>query len=493
MDNLRNCQPEKRRQGQKRATIRRYLQTMATINDTNDGGKPTTIIPQEWLYNPVVYSQISGDFSLMQQRVLAGVLSQMQDRILYTINEKERCKRFPTLFPDEDMQDVLEVDLDPRQLGIGPDHYGDLEDALRGLSKLTMAFPKYDKGEVRYVIAPLFGRIEMPRGELRRTGKVRIKMLRENVEDFFSLAHGYTVHLARITQICKKKRTPRIYIFLSSFRDIGHKEVEYPVLLKFLGVDQQTFEQDNAAMGRHVKENPFRKYNKVRSQILEPSKQEMDAFMASGEIDLSFSYEPLYKTGRLRGNPTHIRFTIVKGMLAVERDLLTVARRKVMAFVNTMCEWCADLQRQDLLNMCSRVPQKCLDAFLGYGYRVRSMVEKQQPDDVSAYTMQLLSRRIGECERELAEVRQKEMAERWERCRADMLQRCTIDSSRRIVASLAFESWTDDTHTLLLRMDRYEDYKWIVQPVVSGELVKPQLMKHFGSNIKWQYSVPRHH
>ena len=462
------------------------------MNEETNNIQQPTIIPQEWLYNPVVYSQISGDFSLMQQRVLAGVLGQMQDRILYTINEKEKCKRFPTLFPVEDMQEVLEIDIDPRMLGVTPDHYGDLEDALCGLSKLTMAFPKYDKGEVRYVIAPLFGRIEMPRGEVRRTGKVRIKMLRENVEDFFSLAHGYTVHLARITQICKKKRTPRIYIFLSSFRDIGHKEVEYQVLMKFLGVDQQTFEQDNAAMGRHVKENPFRKYNKVRAQILEPSKQEMDAFMASGDIDFSFCYEPLYKTGRLRGNPTHIRFTIVKGVLAFERDELTTWRRKVMAFASTMCEWCPDLRRQELLDLCGRVPKSELEHFLNYGYKeVRGMVEKRQPDDVAAYAMQLLSQQIGKCCSNDAVRRQQEMAEKWEVCRADMLQRCTLENSRRIVSSLGFDSWEDDTHTLLLRMDSYDDYQWITRPHVSGELVSPVLVKHFGHGISWAFSVPQ--
>ena len=460
------------------------------MNEETNIQQPT-IIPQEWLYNPVVYSQISGDFSLMQQRVLAGVLSQMQDRILYTINEKEKSKRFPTLFPEEDMQEVLEIDIDPRQLGVTPDHYGDLEDALCGLSKLTMAFPKYDKGEVRYVIAPLFGRIEMPRGEVRRTGKVRIKVLRENVEDFFSLAHGYTVHLARITQICKKKRTPRIYIFLSSFRDIGHKEVEYQVLLKFLGVDQQTFEQDNAAMGRKVKENPFRKYNKVRSQILEPSKEEMDAFMASGNIDFSFNYEPLYKTGRLRGNPTHIRFIIVKGPLALERDTLTIVRRKIMAFVNTMCEWCIDLNRQELLDLCKRVPKSELECFINFGYRnVRDMVERRQPDDVAAYAIQMLHRQIKDCEHNANIRRQEEMAERWEQCKADMLRMCTIDLSRRIVSSLRFVSWTDETCTLTLKVEKNEDYKWLEQKPVLRGLIRPNLFGHFGQNVKLMCKVP---
>ncbi|MBP5770967.1 MAG: replication initiation protein [Bacteroidaceae bacterium] len=449
-----------------------------------------TIIPQEWLYNPVVYSQISGDFSLMQQRVLAGVLGQMQDRILYAINEKEKNKKFPLLFPEDAMQEVLEVDIDPRQLGITPDHYGDLEDALCGMSKLTMAFPKYTKGEMRYVIAPLFGRIEMPRGEVRRTGRVCIKMLRENVEDFFSLAHGYTVHLARITQICKKKRTPRMYIFLSSFRDIGHKEVEYQVLLKFLGVDQQTFEQDNAAMGRSVKENPFRKYNKVRSQILEPSKQEMDAFMASGDIDFSFCYEPLYKAGRVHGNPTHIRFTIVKGALALERDTQTIVRRKILAFVNTMCEWCGDLNRQGLLDLCGEVSAYDIDLFVEYCYKdVRKIVEQQQPDDVAAYAMEMMRRWIKDCNGNAARRWRLECEDKWKRCRADMLRQCTREDSRRIVSSLQLVSWDDVTYTLTISVNTKDDYKWMEQPQVLSGLVKPTLTEHYGKRLKLIYNI----
>lgn len=362
--------------------------------------KQTSIIPQEWLYNPVVYSQISGDFTLMQQRILGGVLSEMQDRILYSINEKERDKQFPSLFSDEEMQSVISLDIDPKTMGITPDHYGDLDDALKGLATATMAFPKYIKGQINYVIAPLFGRIEMPKGDIRRTGKLRIKMLRENVEDFFSLGHGYTVHLARIAQICKKKRTPRIYIFLSSFRDVGHKEVEYDVLCKFLGIDQETFEADNKAKGVEVKENPFRKYNKVRSQILEPSKQEMDAFVQSGDIDFSFDYEPLYKNGKMRGNPTHIMFTIIKGPLALERDAVLIRKRKVFSFVGNMCEWCRDLKQYELQELCRAVRDMDLDDFIDYGYRdIRSLVERKQPDNVAAYTIDLLQQWLTDRER----------------------------------------------------------------------------------------------
>lgn len=428
----------------------------------------------------------------MQQRVLVGVLAQMQERILYTINEKEKRKSFPTLFPEEDTQEVMELDIDPRELGITPDHYGDLEDAMRGLSKLTIAFPKYSKGEVRYVIAPLFGRIEMPRGEVRRTGRMRVKMLRENIEDFFSLAHGYTVHLARITQICKKKRTPRLYIFLSSFREIGHKEVEYQVLLKFLGVDQQTFEQDNETMGRHVKENPFSKYNKVRSQILEPSKREMDEFLVSGDIDFSFQFEPLYKTGRLRGNPTHIRFNIIKGDLARERDVKMAYRRKMLAFVNTMCEWCNDLSMQKMLNLCARVPRVEVDGFLSFGYRnVRNAVEQKQPDNVADYTLKMLEKYISNCEQKTLIKAVREAEKKWDSCKADMIDRCTQERSQRVIASIGFVSWDEKGNNVVLRLNSMNDYEWISQDVVVSGLIKPILVKHFGEGVSWGYHVPR--
>ena len=35
-------------------------------------GGDGAIIPKDWLYNPVVYSQISGDFTMLQPRILAG-------------------------------------------------------------------------------------------------------------------------------------------------------------------------------------------------------------------------------------------------------------------------------------------------------------------------------------------------------------------------------------------------------------------------------------
>ena len=80
--------------------------------------------------------------------------------------------------------------------------------------------------------------------------------------------------------------------------------------------------------------------------------------------------------------------------------------------------------------------------------------------------------------------------ERWRLCHDEMLQGCTHDDARRIIASLRFDSFNADTHTLLLNIGSMTDYDWIAQPQVSGELVKPILQKYFGGNVQWMYNVP---
>ena len=94
----------------------------------------------------------------------------------------------------------------------------------------------------------------------------------------------------------------------------------------------------------------------------------------------------------------------------------------------------------------------------------------------------------GEAKRE---ERAMSTGELWERCKEDMLRRCTIDNSRRIISSLQFCSWNAEAHTLLLNIGSMSDYQWIVQPQVSGDLVRPLLMRYFGSDVQWMYNVPK--
>lgn len=387
----------------------------------------TGLLPKEWLYNPVVYSQISGDFSLLQQRILAGVLDEMQGKILRSINEKEDGKQFPSLFSDAEMMgDSTTIEISPKKFGIIPEHYDYLEEALRDLANKRIGFPKAYKDKMNYVVAPLFARLELPMGNSRRTGKVKVVMLNENICDFLSMDKGYTEYLSRITQISKKVRTPRIYTFLASFKDAGHKKVDYKDFCKFLGIDDETARADrlnkineqlknkeitqkeaNERLEALTKwENPFHKWNKVQSQILEPAKLELDTFSDNDQIDITFEYEPLYEEGKKRGNPSHIQFTIIKKRLALEHDAEKRISRQRHLWVRTMCDWCRDFRAYDLRELVARIQDGELDEFMSYCFHdVRDAVERKQPDNVMAYATTMMENYIRDIERKRGAIR----------------------------------------------------------------------------------------
>ena len=384
-------------------------------------GGDGAIIPKDWLYNPVVYSQISGDFTMLQQRILAGVLEVIQSKILRSINEKEEGKQFPSLFSEDEMMgDSTSIEISPKKFGITPEHYDYLEDALKDLANIRIGFPKPYKDKMNYVVAPLFARLEIPMGANRRTGKVRVVMLNENIRDFFSMDKGYTEYLSRITQISKKVRTPRIYIFLTSFKDIGHKKVAYDDFCRFLGIDDETARADrlnrinqqlnnkeisqkeaNERLEALTKwENPFKKWNKVKSQIIDPAKLELDTFSSDDQIDITFEYEPLYEGGKKRSNPSHIQFTVIKKRLAIEHDEQKYIKRQRHSLVQTMCDWCKDLRPYDVRELFERVEDAWLQDFSDFCLRdIRQAVEKKQPDNVAAYVMTMAENYIRDMER----------------------------------------------------------------------------------------------
>jgi len=174
---------------------------------------------------------------------------------------------------------------------------------------------------------------------------------------------------------------------------------------------------------------PYQKFAHFKTKVLDAVKDDLDQMARDNHTDITFSYEPVYLNGRRRGDPDFIEFTIMSTDLGIGYSLLTK----------------------------------------------KDTPATGEAKDMAKQTI----------------IRKQEAADRWEQCKADMLGKCTRDYSIHVISSLSFESWEDSTHTLMLRMNSYEDYQWIVQPHVSGELVRPTLTKHFGNNITWMYSVPK--
>ncbi len=344
-----------------------------------------------WLYNPVVYSQISGDFTLMQQRILIGIIEKLQQRIIDSVDAQHKHKSFPAIFDDSELmkRQTIDLNISATDLGVIPVHYDQLEQAATALSTITMKYPNFDaKGKAtRYVIASLFPRIEIAKteSELRRTGILRVVMLTENIRDIFTMQHGFVKHVSHIARIALKKRTPRLYIYLSRFKDVGHKKVPYTDLVEFLGLTDEYYKKTNEG------DNPYTSWSKVKKLVLDPVKQEIDELAAKGEINFSFDYEPVFPPGKTRGIPLEVLFTMKNsdmGNMKAEEDQRT---NSIYNFIDTYVAWCPDLSIHALRELITSIPDDKLQPFISFALSdVRRIVERKQPDDVASYVMGVL-------------------------------------------------------------------------------------------------------
>lgn len=488
----------------------------------------------DWLYNPVIYTQISGDFTLMQQRVFIGVVEKLQDRIMDSINEQKRTKQWPMLFSKEEMGENIDIRIDARSLGVTPERYPELKQALEQLMGMKFGYVKHRGKTTTYEMGVLFHYIAMDipdelvrrGGEMvprtRSTGKIRIKMDKDNVNNFLSMAGGYTMHLARIAQICKKKRTPRIYIFLSFYRDSPQgKSFDYKDFCAFLGIDDDSYvancierlskqlkneeitKSEFAERRAAIKEtdNPFHKYNKVKSLVLEPSKKELDELCQEGQVDFTFTYEAVYENGRKKGNPDKIIFHMEKGRMGLERDRVVKEHNQQQFLMDKLVERYENLDIFELMPLVRRVPTDKFEAFRDYCLKeIPILFEKAHRDRPANYVLTVIENWILAIEKEQKEQKQKaqeanmreiqQQAEvRWEQARESILQKVTKDESIRIFRSLRFESFDPKEHALILKVGSHTDYEWLEQEAVVKQLLEPTINKFFGKGSKLLYRV----
>jgi hypothetical protein len=220
--------------------------------------------------------------------------------------------------------------------------------------------------------------------------------------------------------------------------------VEYPELCEFLGIDDDSYVESHKAENPNVKptDNPFHKFSKVKKLILDPSKQEMDKFSAEKKIDFTFTYEPMYKDGRKKGNPTHIEFVIVPGPLGIEREQDRKRHGQVQSVISSLTKWCPDIKPYEVVELAKEVQDDWLDDFCNFAYDdVRHQVEKTQPDHVAEYVITMLSnwikdRQMAAERKRIEDQRQYELFERqeaeskWPACFAEISASIPVTSSQ---------------------------------------------------------------
>lgn len=343
----------------------------------------------DFIMNPITYTQIRGNFSLVQTNLMIAIIAQLQDRI----KEQISFDNMSMLFKPEDLSgNLLNFEIPLKELGISPKKYGELESACEALLHVDMSYKRFVEEENRWydVKQNVFHKIEFPTADLnaegekmgyksgfRRKGYIRIQMVDESAREILNLRKGYTRHLKGITQLCRSPRTPRLYIYLSAWRRKGYCDVNYIDLKEFFGV--LTYSKDH----KKIIDDHYIKYGAFHRDVLDPVQREMKKLSDEGKVEFCFEYEPVYPRGVTRGNPNSIRFTIIEGKMGQAQN-----HENYLGKVHS-----------DLITKYNLQPNEWtrLEAYIYDGLDMKEelanidkLIEHHQPDNVHAYVTEIL-------------------------------------------------------------------------------------------------------
>ncbi len=288
--------------------------TNEVVQSFSENGAP------EFVKNPVLYTQVRGNFSLTQTNLMIAIVTQLQDRI----NEQIGTGNLQgSLFRPEDFTgNLLQLEIPLKDLGISPKKYGELEAAKEGLLHMDMTYRRYDEKEKREYLdtVNIFHKISIPvvdekadgtkiayKGGSRRAGFMKIEMVDECARDILNLRLGYIEQLKDIAQLCRSPRTPRLYMYLSAFRKYGGCTMNYIDLKEFFGLLK--FNQDH----KKIISNQYKYFAAFHRDVLDPAQKEMKKLSDENKVEFYFEYEPIYPRGVTRGDPESIKFKIIEG------------------------------------------------------------------------------------------------------------------------------------------------------------------------------------
>ena len=262
----------------------------------------------DYIKNPLVYSQIRGDFSLIQTNVLVAIAATMQTRI----NECFVDGKMGPLFSKEELSKgkiTFEVPL--QSLGVKTKEYAAVHEACKALTKLDTTFNYIDDetGQKRTKTSVIFTDVDVPTyttttGQERRSGIIKIDMNASVADLVFNKSGAYVEHLGGIVKLCRSPRTPRLYIYLSAWKKARMCTLGYEALKEFLGVLVYTKDRTK------VLQDKCSTWAVFHRDVLKPAQREMEKLAKRGEIEFTFEYEPVYHNGKKRGNPDSVRFLL---------------------------------------------------------------------------------------------------------------------------------------------------------------------------------------
>ncbi len=356
------------------------------ISESNEMVK--SLLDSGLIKSPVVSTQIRGNFTLAQSKMVTAILMQLQDRIEKNIKARTSAGFSNDLFALSDVTDgEITFKIPFTDLGVRADGYDELEKACRDILKLDMTYSEYNEttGGDDLVMRNIFTEIRIPTskedgGTGRRKGYLLVSMSYKSANSAFGMRKGYTEYQLGLISKFKSPRTLRLYTYLSSWRDIGFYSAKYEDLKEYLGtLVYKNDARTEVALDQYVAWSEFRR------AVLMPAYKELKSKAEEGMADFYFEFDPIYPGAKKRGNPKEVKFTIIQTDLGREMQTMKQVRKLQAMLIEkyhiTEAEWTI------IEPLLSGIEVSALREELR---RIDSLLEKKQPDNIHAYASQCL-------------------------------------------------------------------------------------------------------
>lgn len=277
-----------------------------------------------YIKQPYNLTFMRGELSNMQLSAVIEVMDQMQDRVEKWLGMGFQQKELqPSLFSKEELEaGIPAIRIPLSSLGVLPQYYDRLEDAVRSMTSQTIEYESTIDGQPSKVFAPLFRRIAIPRRSVlnsraiegttetpskhtpRRGSFIEIDLNTDIVPYLFNMKQ-YNKYIKEVARNCSLY-TSRIYMCITAkkYSQKGIWEISYPEFRQIMGADRY----DSATRKWVTAKYPV--YTDFRKRVLNGAMKELKDLEERGEVDCYFTYEEVFPGGIRRGNPDRLRFFI---------------------------------------------------------------------------------------------------------------------------------------------------------------------------------------
>ena len=381
-----------------------------------------------WINTPFVYTKFGAEFTLLQQDIMLKVSEHLQDYLKVFFDEKrnEGNEVPKSLFSEYLLENgIPPIQIPLQDLGIGKEHYADIEKFEKGpdgkpvskggqieaIRTLGIRRPYIDEnGKRRMKLINVFRSVDVPIGENgnRKEGFIELVVNTDVAALAFDMSKGYTPHIKQIAQYSTKRTAPRIYLYLIREYSLGHMKVKVPMidLKEYMGMVARNEEGE-------ILEVKYPQWPKFKQRVLDPSKEDEDRMASRNESEITFTYRPIYKGTKQRGNPDFVEFQIERSPLGERRDVLThrkSSESKVIGWLVKQFELDGVKLRKTFTSVQPDETFADLCSFLYHD--LKPIVEKKNfdlPEDQSAYIFKVIDNWMGEHRTEQRQVIQTEL------------------------------------------------------------------------------------